>query len=72
MALKLHPQFVVDDSGARRSVLLSIEEFNAMLEELENYADAEALRKAMAETGPDDWMDWEEYTAKLRAEGKID
>jgi hypothetical protein len=65
MSVKIHPQFVVDEKGERRSVLLSIEEFNAMVEELEYHADCEALRKAVEETGPEDWVPWEEVKERL-------
>jgi hypothetical protein len=72
MSVRLHPQFVVDEKGERRSVLLSIEEFNAMLEEYENFADALALKEAIETSTPEDFEDWDEFSARLRAEGKIE
>jgi len=71
MAVKIHPQFVVDEKGERRSVLLSIDDFNAMLEELEYQADCLALKKAMEEYGPDDFVPWEQVKQELRDLGKI-
>ena len=65
MSVKIQPQFVVDEKGERRSVLLSIADFNAMLEELEYQADCLALKKAMEESTPDDFEDWEIVKSRL-------
>jgi len=46
----LHPQYVVDESGARRSVVLSIEEFESLMELIEDANDAAACDRAVEES----------------------
>lgn len=38
--MNLHPQFVVDEKGHRRSVLLSIEEYSELLESAQDVIDS--------------------------------
>ena len=71
MSVSLHPQFLVDEQGERRSVLLSIDEYQAVMEELENMRDAQLLHELGETSGPEDFQDWEEAKAELRAAGKI-
>jgi PHD/YefM family antitoxin component YafN of YafNO toxin-antitoxin module len=71
MSVELHPQFIVDEKGERRSVVLSIEEFEAMLDEIEDYEDALLLHQMAAEAKPEDFTGWEEVKAELQAKGKI-
>ena len=38
--MTLHPQYVIDEKGKRRSVLLSIEEYQELLESAQDVIDA--------------------------------
>lgn len=40
----LHPQFVTDKNGNRVSVILPIDEFKSIMEELEEYENSEDLK----------------------------
>jgi len=37
--LTVHPQYITDDNGKRISVVLPVEDFNALMEELEGLED---------------------------------
>jgi len=37
--LTVHPQYITDDTGKRISVILPVEDFNALMEELEGLED---------------------------------
>jgi hypothetical protein len=67
----IHPQFIVDAQGKRRSVILSIEEFHALLAELEDFQDAKRASEILEHSKPEDFEDWEAYSAQLRSEGKL-
>ncbi|MDP6422024.1 MAG: hypothetical protein QF477_12580 [SAR202 cluster bacterium] len=45
--VQLTPQFVADDKSSKTAVLLSIEEYGKLLEELEDLADGRELEKAV-------------------------
>jgi hypothetical protein len=47
MSVKLEPKVYYDTAGKPESVLLSFEEFKAILDELEDNADLRALEQAM-------------------------
>ena len=46
---KLHPQYIVDNSGNKVSVVISIEEFEALIEELEEIDDVRLYDEAKKE-----------------------
>ena len=68
---ELHPQYLVDDSGNRRSVVLSVEEYEALIERIEAYEDAKLLHEVAADSTDADFVKWDEISERLRAEGKI-
>ncbi|MEZ5339669.1 MAG: hypothetical protein R3F46_15575 [bacterium] len=47
--IKLHPQIVTDAQGKPTAVQLSLDEFQRLLELIEDSADAECFRRALAE-----------------------
>ena len=51
MELPLNPQFVTDENGERVAVILSMAEFNAISELLEDLADAKENEQRRNETG---------------------
>lgn len=67
--MKLQPQYVVDHEGKRRGVLLGIEEYQRLLEALEDQLDAADLEEA-ARTD-DDFAPYDEVREGLRREGKL-
>ena len=62
-------QFLVDDKGQRTAVLLPIEEYEEMLEALEQREDIRLLEAGKRLDG--DAIPWEEVKARLRAAGKL-
>ena len=50
MSVKIHPQYLLDGTGRRRSVLLSIEEFDSIVNELESHAGAVVLEDEVLAT----------------------
>lgn len=47
--IKLNPQYLTDDAGNRRAVVLDLGEFRELIELLEDYVDLEELEEAMAQ-----------------------
>jgi hypothetical protein len=68
---ELHPQYLLDDSGKRQSVVLSVEEYEALVERIEAYEDAQLLHEIAAESTDEDFENWDEFSARLRAESKL-
>ncbi len=48
----IHPQFITDDKGKKISVILSLKEFNAIIEELEELEDIKLYDKGKKDTKP--------------------
>lgn len=46
--MTLNPQFITDDSGKRKAVILSLKEYEQMLSELELAEDTRLYEQAMA------------------------
>jgi len=63
------PQFVVDEKGRRTGVLLTLRQYQALLQRIENLEDIQAAKEALAEGG--EGIPWEEFEKQLRAEGKL-
>lgn len=66
-------QYVVDESGKRVSVILPAEEYERLVEELENFEDILAVRaydraKAEIERGEDDLIPWEQAKKEIEEE----
>jgi PHD/YefM family antitoxin component YafN of YafNO toxin-antitoxin module len=68
-AVKPQPQYVVDDEGKRRAVLLSMEEYQRLLDALEDQLDAKDLDEAIAEGG--DFVPYDQVQEGLLREGKL-
>jgi len=69
VGVKLHPQFIVDDRGERKSVVLSVEEYRTLLEIVEDQLDAADLDQASAvET---DFTPYSQVRGDLKAEGLL-
>jgi len=61
--IPFHPQFVVDDKGKRAAVLLPIEEWEKVLEDLEELDDIRAYDKA--KSGPQDAVPFDQAVREI-------
>lgn len=66
MGVTLNPQYVVDKQQSPKAVLLSIEEWEQVVEELEELDDIRAYDAA--KTGPQETILFEEAVRELRGE----
>lgn len=67
--IHLHPQYLTDSDGRRSSVMLSVEEFEALIERLEDTLDVQVLREARATAT--EFRSWKEIEAELLEEKLI-
>lgn len=58
--MTLHPQYVIDERGHRRSVLLSVKEYQELLESAQDVIDAALIE----EVKDDPRVSWREVKAK--------
>jgi hypothetical protein len=63
----VHPDYVVDESQNKKSVILSWEEWERILEELEELDDIRAYDAAMS--GPQDAVPFEQAAREIQQEG---
>ncbi len=65
-------RYVVDENGKRVAVLLDIEEYEKMVEELEDLEDARAVDEARAaiERGEEDLLPYDEAVKEIEEERK--
>jgi PHD/YefM family antitoxin component YafN of YafNO toxin-antitoxin module len=68
-ARKKAKQFLVDEKGRRTAVVLSIEEYEKLIEAVEQREDIRRLKAGKRIKGKD--VPLEEFEARLRAEGKL-
>jgi hypothetical protein len=67
--LRINPRYVVDEHGENREVLLSIEDYRALLELVEDYLDARTLAEAVrTET---QFRPFAEVVADMRRDGVL-
>jgi predicted DNA-binding protein len=61
MSTTLHPQYITDEAGKRVSVVLPIEEFEALTERLEDLEDLADAREALdrLHQGTEETIPWE-------------
>ncbi|MCC6361532.1 MAG: hypothetical protein IT450_22590 [Phycisphaerales bacterium] len=70
--MSLKPQFVVDADGNRRAVILTIEEYQSILDALEDRLDAQDFAEALRSAEPDDqFTPYEQVRDDLRREGRL-
>ncbi len=67
--LELHPHYITDEEGQRRSVVLSVEEFEALVDRLEDALDIEILRAAR--DSATEFRSWKAIEAELEAEKRL-
>jgi PHD/YefM family antitoxin component YafN of YafNO toxin-antitoxin module len=66
MSTVLHPQYITDETGKRVSVVLPIEEYQAMTERLEDLEDLAEAREAVQRVhqGAEETIPWEAIKAE--------
>jgi len=62
-------QYLVDEKGRRTGVVLSLKEYEDLVEAAEQLDDIRYLEEAKAEEGEP--VPWEQVKEELRAEGKL-
>jgi hypothetical protein len=67
--LQMTPEFVVDENGKKTGVYLNIEDFNKIMELLEDFADIIDYDEAMKEPG--DAVPLEQFVRELEAEDRV-
>ena len=67
--LSLNPQFVVDTKGRKKSVLLSVAQYEQLLQRLEDLEDALALDEAVQEAKG--LRNYAEIRAELKEAGRL-
>jgi len=60
----LHPQYITDQAGKRQSVILPVEEFHQLLEDLEDLA-------ALAERKEEETTPHTEFLKELKQDGLV-
>jgi prevent-host-death family protein len=60
--------FEVINRSQPMAILLSVESYKALLEEIEDLEDAIAILEGKLESGDEPLMDWEEVKARYRAQ----
>jgi PHD/YefM family antitoxin component YafN of YafNO toxin-antitoxin module len=63
-ATAIHPQFVVDSTGRQTAVLISIEEYNSLLEDLDDLA-------TMTERLSEKTISHDQVVKELKADGYL-
>lgn len=66
-AISLVPQFVTNEKGERTAVILSMEQFEAILDALEDIEDAKAVEEARSLPS----LPHEAFMSELRADGLL-
>lgn len=62
-------QYVVDESGRKKAVILDLDEFNRLIEHIEEIEDALDLKKATEAGG--DFLELKDFVAELRKENRL-
>lgn len=67
--IKLLPQYLVDEEGRHKSVLLTVEEYEALLERLEDLEDALTLDEAVKTS--EGFRNLDEIETELKEKGRL-
>jgi PHD/YefM family antitoxin component YafN of YafNO toxin-antitoxin module len=68
LTTKLHPQYLVDNSGKKMSVLLPMRDFEVIMDELEELEDIRLYDEAMS--GEQEYLSAEEVFRSIEAKRK--
>jgi PHD/YefM family antitoxin component YafN of YafNO toxin-antitoxin module len=64
MPMNLHPQYITNDNGEKVSVVISMQEFEDMIEDIEDLA-------VVAERKNEETTSHEDFLKELRADGTL-
>ena len=64
MPINLHPQYITDDNGDKVSVVIGMQEFENMLEDIEDLT-------AIADRKDENTTSHEDFLKELRADGTL-
>jgi hypothetical protein len=64
MPINLHPQYITDDSGDKVSVIIGMQEFENMLEDIEDLT-------AIADRKDEETTSHDKFLEELRADGTL-
>ena len=64
LPINLHPQYITDDNGDKISVVIGMEEFENMIEDIEDLT-------AIADRKDEDTTSHEKFLEELRADGTL-
>lgn len=67
--MTIHTEYLVDEQGHKKSVVLSLEEYLKLWEYLEDLEDALDLKKAKESAR--EFVDFEHLTKRLKKQGRI-
>lgn len=67
--MTIRAEYLVDEKGAKKSVVLAVKDYLKFLEYLDDLEDALDLKKAKESTRG--FVDFEQLTAKLKKQGRI-
>jgi len=69
MVEAIKPEFIIDDVGTRKAVIINWERFGELMKYVEELEDALELKKAIEEGG--EFAELKDFLARMKAEGKI-
>jgi len=64
MPINLHPQYITDDNGEKVSVIITMQEFESMLEDIEDLI-------TIADRKDEETTSHEEFLKELKADGTV-
>jgi len=70
MDIAIKPQYLTDEEGHRTAVVLSLEEFEAVMELVEDRNDAEALDRAIEESSGL-FHDLDDVLERMKKDGRL-
>jgi hypothetical protein len=71
--MSINPRYIINSEGNQTDVVLTVQEFNELVEGNEDREDIAAYERAKRQiaNGEDEVVSWEQAKAELRALGKI-
>ena len=61
--------YVIDDTGKKKAVIIDLEEFNNLIDYMDEIEDALDLKRAMEEGG--ELIELREFMGRMKREGKL-
>jgi PHD/YefM family antitoxin component YafN of YafNO toxin-antitoxin module len=61
--------YIVDETGKKKAVIIDLEEFNNLIDYMEEIEDALDLKRAMEEAG--EFAELGEFIGRMKREGKV-